>query len=117
MSDVVVKKSDNKLRLVRLRTTMDELNYLDRVIRELMAPLRERKLTASQTIQELLIDEGIDPTLMAQIEGLEVDDDALEIRYKLKEVTTPPPTPDKTTPPKKKAASKKKAAKAGSRKR
>jgi len=108
-SETVVKKSDNGPRLVRLENEMNELKFLDRMISEIMSPIRERKQQHAVRIRELLLDEGIAPDLLARVASIEVDPAKCEVRYVMK--PEPPKGPKLNPDPEKPSvAAKKKAA-------
>lgn len=105
------KKSNNVLRIQRLQQEMDELNYLNRVISEVLGPLRERKQRVTMGIREKLLDEGIPPDATR----VQVDDETLEIEWFVdapeKAPVPPQDTPEQSKPAtaKKKPSAKKKA--------
>lgn len=100
------KKSNNPLRIKRLKQEMDELNYINRVISEVISPFRERKQKVMLGIREKLLDEGIPPDATR----IQVDDETLEIEWLIEKPPVPQGTPQtETEPAPKKPAAKKKA--------
>ena len=100
------KKSINPLRIKRLRQEMDELNYINRVINDIVRPFRVRKERAVQAIREKLLDEGIPPDA-AQVM---VDDVTMEVTWEM-------PVQPSASPADQNGSAKKPAAKKPTRKK
>lgn len=109
----VTKKLLNPIRAQKLRVAMEELNYLDRVINEMVRPIGERKKATVAVIKEALLDEGIPPDATQ----LRVDDDKMEATFQIEVADEEPPKTPSLDDARKKAAAKKKVAKKATKKK
>lgn len=95
MSGRKSKIGSNPLRVRRMRQAVEELNYVSRVLNDVIGPLRDRRTKVIEQLRELMIDEGV-PLDAAE---LKIDDEKMTIEWVEAEKPQPAPSPAPVAPP------------------